>query len=345
VQAGRSEASDRQMISDPPTGSPQADGFFLVEILGALYRQRALIAAITGVGIVIGLLGAFLSPRMYVAQTRVIPAAYLSSSTDGASLSALRGAAAQFGLGIGGPSANVSPLFPQMLSSHELIGKLLSREYPLQDGRSIDLVQYLKIRRSDPEKTLRSAVRQIRRALRSTYDMKSGITTISASFRDPQLAAAVANAGAEELKTSQAGNKARFIDQRLSEVQTQLQQGENALKTFREQNRQVIESPLLMLEEARLARTVAMNEQVFITLKTQLETARIEAVRDLPDITIIEKAAAPFPRSNRRLILVGSTLLFGFVGVVVALSLPQIDELRRVIKSDGRKEDRSVPVA
>jgi uncharacterized protein involved in exopolysaccharide biosynthesis len=340
------------MISDPPTGSPQADGFFLVEILGALYRQRALIAAITGVGIVIGLLGAFLSPRMYVAQTRVIPAAYLSSSTDGASLSALRGAAAQFGLGIGGPSANVSPLFPQMLSSHELIGKLLSREYPLQDGRSIDLVQYLKIRRSDPEKTLRSAVRQIRRALRSTYDMKSGITTISASFRDPQLAAAVANAGAEELdrflkelKTSQAGNKARFIDQRLSEVQTQLQQGENALKTFREQNRQVIESPLLMLEEARLARTVAMNEQVFITLKTQLETARIEAVRDLPDITIIEKAAAPFPRSNRRLILVGSTLLFGFVGVVVALSLPQIDELRRVIKSDGRKEDRSVPVA
>jgi hypothetical protein len=40
----------------------------------------------------------------------------------------------------------------------------------------------------------------------------------------------------------------------------------------------------------------------------------------------------------------GSTLLFGLVGVVVALSLPQIDEFRRVIKSEGRKENRSAPV-
>ena len=79
-----------------------------------------------------------------------------------------------------------------------------------------------------------------------------------------------------------------------------------------------------------------MNEQVFITLKTQLETARIGAVRDLSDIPIIEKVAAPFPRSNMRRILMGSTLLFGFAGVVVALSLPQIDEFKRVINRGGR---------
>lgn len=326
------------------------DEISLVEVMGALYRQRVLIGAITGVGIVLGLLGALLSPRVYVAETKVFPTASLSSSSDGSSLSALRGAAAQFG--IGGPSANVSPLFPQMLSSSELIGKILAREYPLQNGGSIHLVQYLKIKQSDPEGTQRVAVGSIRQALRSTYDMKSGVTTISASFGDPQLAAAVANAGAEELdhflkelKTSQAGQKARFVAQRLDEVQTQLQQGEDALKTFREQNRQVSGSPLLMLEEARLARTVSMNEQVFLTLKTQLEVARIEAVRDLPDIAVIEKATEPFPRSNRRRILMGATLLSGLAGVVVALSLPHFAELKRVIKSGGQKEDRPAPGA
>lgn len=352
MQTGLSEASDGQKINDPPTESPMTDEISLTDILGTLYRQRMLIAAITGIGIILGLLGAFLSPRVYVAETKVFPAAFLSSSSDASSLSALLGAAAQFGLGGGGPSANVSPLFPQMLSSSELIGKILSREYPLQDGKSIDLVQYLKINRSDPEKTLRVAVRRIRQALRSTYDMKSGVTTISASFRDPKLAAAVANAGAEELNgflkelnASQAGDKARFIAQRLNEVQTQLQQGEDALKTFRERNRQLLGSPLLMLEEARLARTVSMNEQVFITLKVQLETARIDAVRDVPDIAVIEKATAPFPRSNRLRILMGATLLFGFAGVVVALSLPHIDEFKKVIKSGGRKENRSAPGA
>jgi uncharacterized protein involved in exopolysaccharide biosynthesis len=336
------------MITDSPAGPPMTDDVSLVEILGTLYRQRVLITAITGVGVVLGLIMAFLTPRTYLAQTKVIPTAYLSSSSDVSSLSSLRGAATQFGLGLGGPSANISPLFPQMLASSKLLGRILARKYTVQDGTSMNLLQYLKIKQADPEKELRAAVSRLRAVLRSTYDMKSGVTTISASFRDPKLAAAVADAGAEELdrflgelKTSQAGEKARFIGQRLDEVQPQLQQAEDALKNFRQQNRQVAGSPLLMLEEARLSRRVSLNEQVFITLRTQLETARIEAVRDVPDVAVIDKAMAPFPKSNRRRTLMGATLLFGFAGVVAALSLPHFDEFKRVIKSGGRKEGRS----
>jgi uncharacterized protein involved in exopolysaccharide biosynthesis len=343
VQAGPPEAGDRQTDSELPPRAVAPDETSLVTILSTLYQHRVLVAAITAVGIVLGFVMAIASPRIYVAQTKVIPSSFLSASSEGSALTQFRGAAAQLGMGGGGSTMIASALFPQLLSSSELIGGILSREYPLQDGRTIGLAQYLKIERRDPETASRVAVGTIRARLTSTYDMKSGVTTISASFGDPKLAAAVANAGAEELdrflkelKTSQAGEKARFITQRLNEVQTQLQQGEDALKVFREQNRQVLGSPLLMLEEARLARTVSMNEQVFITLKTQLETARIEAVRDVPDIAVIEKATPPPPRSNRRRILMVATLLFGFAGIAVALSLPQIDELRRAIKSAGR---------
>lgn len=349
MQAGSADAGNREIDGASPAPPPIAEGVSFVEILVNLYRQRVMIAAVTALGIVLGLPGAFLSSRTFVAQTKIIPTAYLSSSSDISSASALRGAAAQFGLGMGGPSANISPLFPQLLSSNELIDRLLARKYQLPDGLSIELIPYLKISGDDPERTRRTAIGRIRGALRSVYDIKSGVTTIYASFKDPQLAAAVANAGAEELdaflkelKTSQAGQKARFIAQRLNDVQVQLQAAEDALKAFRQQNRQVIGSPLLMLEEARLARAVSMNEQMFITLKTQYETARIEAIRDVPDIAIIEKAVGGSPQSNRRRILIVATLVFGLAGVVIALSRPHLDDFKRALKLEER---RSAPAA
>ena len=109
------------------------------------------------------------------------------------------------------------------------------------------------------------------------------------------------------------------------------------MKTFRERNRQTLGSPLLMMQEARLTRNVTMNEQMFITLKTQLEVARIDAVRDLPDIAVVEKAAPPMYRWHPLRILAGTTLFFGFLGIVVALIRPYAGEFRRVLRSWERE--------
>lgn len=326
-------------IPDPPTEAPESNEISLVDILRTVYRHRLLIAVVTGVGIVLGSVQAYLSPRTYTAQAKILPTTFLTSS-DAASMAQLRGAASQLGFSMGSPSANASPLFPQLLASRDLAARILAREYPLQDGTSASLFEYMGIKGSDPERNLQLGALYLRGMLRSTYDIKSGVTTISATFRDPRLAAAVVNGTIEELdrflqelKTSQAGQKARFVTQRLKEVETQLARGENGLKTFRERNRQIIGSPQLMLEEARLSREVTMNEQVFITLKAQLEIARIDAVRDVPDIAVVEKALPPLYRPRWHRTVMMTTMFFGFVGLLAAFSREYLGGWKRMVSS------------
>jgi uncharacterized protein involved in exopolysaccharide biosynthesis len=317
----------------------------IVEILGTLYRRRALVGAITGIGLSLGIIVPVVLPRVYVAQTIVVPTSELSSSSDLSSLSQLRGAAATLGLGMVGQGTSITPLLPDLLSSRDLLRGILAKQYPLKDGTSVDLIHYLKINESDPDRTLQKAVIRLRKVMTCTTDKKSGTTTIAVALKDPTLAAAVANEGVAELeifvrdlKTSQAGQKVRFISQRLTEVEAQLRQAEDSLRSSKERNRLTVGSPLLMLEQARLARDVSMNEQVFITLKTQLEIAQVEAVRDVPDLAVVEKAVPPVYESNWLRVLVGSTFFAGFIGMAVALSLPYLDEFKRVMGRGGPTE-------
>lgn len=343
MQAGNEDGGRRSGPSDPPSGGLETSEYSLLDFLGTLYRRRLLIAAITAVGIILGSAAALRAHRVYAAHVKVVPALFLSSPGDVSALAQLRSAASQFGMGIGGSTANPSPLLPYLLASGDFLARLLSREYPLRDGSSVALARYLGIERSDSDGTLQDGADVLRAALRSGYDMRSGVTTITATFRDPRLAAAVANDCAAELdlslrglKTSQAGKKAGFISQRLTEVKAQLEHDEDALKAFRERNRQTSGSPQLMLEEARLLREVNMNEQVFITLNAQLEIARIDEVRNTPDLVILEKAVPPPGHAGRLRTMATLTLLFGLIGVVAALSLEHLDGLKRVIRDRRR---------
>jgi tyrosine-protein kinase Etk/Wzc len=340
----RDTGEDRgRTIPGPPAEASGMDEISLVDILGPVYRGRVLIAAFIVIGLVGGTLLAFLTPKTYTAQAKILPTTFLASP-DASSMAQLRGAATQLGLNLATSPTNASPLFPNLLTSRDLLARILAREYPLRDGTSSSLFKYMKLTGGDPDRELEIGAAALRQRLRSTFDVKSGITTVSGTFRDPRMAAAVTNAATEELgrflqdlKAAQAGLKAQFIDQRLVEVQAQLEQAENALKTFRDRNRQIIGSPQLMLEEARLGRNVTMYEQVFITLKTQLEIARIDAVRNVPDIAVVEKAVPPLYRVKWRRTAMGAAMLCGLAGILIAYSREQLDAWRRMVKSLARE--------
>ena len=316
----------------------------LQDLILTVWRHRRLVVCITGIGVALGLLTALLSPKMYRAQTRIVPAVYLAGSSELSPYSQWRSVAAQWGFDLGSAQGNPSPLFPQILSSRDLIVRLLRKEYALEEGRSIDLLTYMKIQRDSTGRGLEQGVHFLRAALGTAYDMKSGVSTISATFRDPRLAAAVVNACAEEmdrfiqdLKASQAGERVQFISRRLTEVQQQLADAENSLKLFRERNRQILGAPQLMLEETRLNREVTVNEQVFLTLKTQYEVARIDEVRNLPDIMVIEKAVPPTGKDSpkRRRIVVTWTLGFGIASLAAAFAIEYTRGIRAKLGLGG----------
>ena len=70
-----------------------------------------------------------------------------------------------------------------------------------------------------------------------------------------------------------------FINERIIQVLSKLTSQENALKKFRDENRNIIASPALMLQQSRLMREVELQTQVYITLKTQLEMVQLRKTK------------------------------------------------------------------
>jgi uncharacterized protein involved in exopolysaccharide biosynthesis len=81
-------------------------------------------------------------------------------------------------------------------------------------------------------------------------------------------------------------------------VEEALKKSEVVLKEFREKNRKVADSPQLMMEQERLARDVQINSTVFIELKKQLEVAKIEEIKNIPIINVLDVARPPVRRSS-----------------------------------------------
>ena len=85
------------------------------------------------------------------------------------------------------------------------------------------------------------------------------------------------------------------------------------MKNFRDRNRRIENSPALLLEQQRLSREVTVLTGVFTTLKQQLETTKIEQVKDSDYVVVLDPPVAPLGRSkpNKRQMVI----LAGFLGL------------------------------
>jgi len=110
-----------------------------------------------------------------------------------------------------------------------------------------------------------------------------------------------------------------FIEERVAEARSALTQAENNLERFHELNRQYRESPKLQIERERLDREVEMRQQLYTSLSNAYEKARIEEVRDIPAISIIEPPELPEnPDTSYGM---RNTLLGAIAGLLVGIVL------------------------
>jgi uncharacterized protein involved in exopolysaccharide biosynthesis len=144
-------------------------------------------------------------------------------------------------------------------------------------------------------------------------------------MKEPQLAADVLNKLVSELdrfirtkRTTNASEQRKWIEARLVEVKQDLEKAENKLKEFREKNRQITSSPQLMLEQERLAREVQINSTLYVELKKQYELAKIEEIKNVPIINVLDEARPAAKKElPRRSTIVLTTLFLSLFGIVV----------------------------
>ena len=68
---------------------------------------------------------------------------------------------------------------------------------------------------------------------------------------------------------------------------------EEDLRVFMDRNRRIENSPALQLERQRLNREVSVLTGVFTTLKQQLETTKIEEVKESDYVIILDSPEIP----------------------------------------------------
>ena len=101
-----------------------------------------------------------------------------------------------------------------------------------------------------------------------------------------------------------------------------MEDSEEALKVFRERNRSILGSPQLQLEQERLGRDVSVLIGVFTALKQELERAKIEEVKELDYVVILDSPETPvYPSKPKKKFMV---ILVGFLGIGLGMVLAWI---------------------
>jgi len=280
----------------------------------------------------------FLVPPTFTATTTFVP-----EVGAGRLPTSFTGLASQLGIPLG-PEASQSPRFyAQVVKSRELLERVLlsrfsdPRGYDSADD-SVTLLQILHVRGRDSADSLQKGVRKLGKLVSATADNQTNIVRLDVDGHYPALVAAVANRFVEYLndfnaqaRQSQARERRKFIETRVTDAERALREAEETERTFYERNRSWQQSPQLMFEEGRLRRQVEIRQEVYLTLTREYETARIQEVNDTPVITVIDAAVPPKEKSKPKRIVLASLAFFvgGMISFILTFFAAYMDSARR----------------
>ncbi len=289
-------------------------------LLGAVWAKRKLILIIVGVSTVLSIGISLILQESFLATTVILPEADKSKLSSMGGLSDLASLA---GISAGG-DGSLLKLYPTMLKSETLLKNVLYNKYQSKKfSQPVNLIEYWEIEAKTPELQFETGLKSLTELLQVSMDNKTSVITMQISMPEPQLAADILNEVTSELdkfirnkRTTSAGNQRKFVEDRLAEVKQDLTKAENTLKEFREKNRQVL-SPQLLLEQERLIRDVQINATIYTELRKQFELVKIEEVKNIPVINVMDSARAPAKKDKpKRAIIVLSVFFLSLLGAV-----------------------------
>jgi len=298
------------------------------EVLTPIWTARKKILTFTAAVAVLTLIVNFLSPVYYKATTTILP------ETEKSKLSAL-GQFAEIAQvsGITIPGSEIARLYPILVTSESILRSVIEKTYgSTQFAEPVNLISYFDVGGSTPAEQMYVALRIMRNLLSVTFDSRTGVVTMNLEMREPQLAADVLNSIVQEMdrfmrqkRITNATEQLKWIDVRLKDVQVELNAAEDTLKSFRERNRKVSDSPQLMLEQERLARRVLLHSTIFVELKKQYELAKIEEIKNIAIVNVLDAATPPVRKERPQRIK--NTFIFFFLALVGSASYFALDAM------------------
>jgi uncharacterized protein involved in exopolysaccharide biosynthesis len=215
--------------TDDVSREPEAaeDEINLLELLRVIVRNLPLIVKITGAVTLLAVVLSLTIKNIYTAKAALLPPQKDSGGGAAALLASMGGGLAGLAGGFGGGSAD---LYLGILKSRTVSDAVIKR---------LDLHTELSSKNAD----------ETRKKLQKLVKFqagKDGIITITADYKDPAMAALLANTFVDELQKkslqlnlTKASTERSFLEKRLTVVKSDLKAAEEEMKNFQEKNKTI----------------------------------------------------------------------------------------------------------
>ena len=120
-------------------------------------------------------------------------------------------------------------------------------------------------------------------------------------------------------ENQEAENKLLFIDQRIKDVQKELEVSENNLKDFKYKNINISSSPDLQMQLDKLMRVVLFKTTIMSTLLGEREVSKIQAIENVNSFSTLQEPDLPFHASSPRRLF--QLILYVFLSISASIGL------------------------
>ena len=311
-------------MQPPPPAVPRSDEISVVSVINVILRHRVMIITLM---LLFGFYNGFksiTSPKYYTVESQFLVKGSRAPGQFG-------GLAASLGININGGDVGQSPQFYlDLLEAKAILWPIAQMNYTVKTDTGVisgNLIKIFNIKDPRPNVARAKVIDALKGAIASTSSLKTGVITVLVHSGRPDLAVQISSNLLNQVniynltrRQEQAAGEKAFVQRQVDEKRAELRQAESELRQFLESNRMYAQSPELILERTRLQRAVDMRNILYTSMLQSYEAARIDEMRDLPVISIIEPPEMPIqndPRGGARKTLIG--LAIGLVlGIVIA---------------------------
>lgn len=284
-----------------------------IELLSITWNSRKLITAIVGIVTLLAVVYSLILPVYFKSTATILPETEKNKLAGLVNFSEL---ATLAGISTGEPS--LTKLYPTIINSESVLKNVIYARYHTNEFKdSVNLIQFWEIEERTPELGYEMCLRTLRNELDVSMDPKTWVISVSTETTERQLSADIVNNVTSELdrfmrtkRATNASEQRKWIEGRLAEVKRDMEKSETGLKVFRDNNRRVVDSPQLLMEQERLIREVQINSTLYIELKKQYELAKIEEIKNIPIINVMDPARPAVKKERPRRSTIVLTLFF-----------------------------------
>ena len=267
--------------------------------------------------------------KPYFRSTVTILPDYGNKSSE--MLGQLSGLASLAGVSVG--DTPPTQIYQNLITSETVLSDVIYTKYQTEEFKQpVNLIEYFEIEPKDEslskqlqerDKFLQLYVEFTKKRITTDLDRLTKILTVTVEMPESKLSADVANKITESLndyiltqRKSFASEQRKYLEKRVGQVKDTLSFFEEKLKDFRSQNRMILQSPELQLEQARLMRNVEIQQTVYGELLKQLELVKLQEVKDTPVLNVKEEAKEPILKAGPKRLT--SLVIIMFFSVLIS---------------------------